>query len=77
VESNGSSKETRRKEGSTKETRRKEGSSKEEITFSDYITFFEQLVMQVPVTVSDSYPFSQNNDLKKRKNAPTGTRTRV
>jgi hypothetical protein len=56
VESNGSSKETRRKEGSTKETRRKEG-SKEEITFSDYITFFEQLVMQVPVTVSDNYPF--------------------
>ena len=57
MESNGSSKETRRKEGSTKETRRKEGSSKEEITFSDYITFFEQLVMQVPVTVSDNYPF--------------------
>jgi len=48
VESNGSSKETRRKEGSTKETRHKEG-SKEEINFSDYITFFEQPVMQVPV----------------------------
>jgi hypothetical protein len=40
VESNGSSKETRRKEGSTKETRRKEGSTKEKITFLDYITFF-------------------------------------
>jgi len=40
VESNGSSKETRRKIGSTKETRREKGSREEEIMLSDYTTTF-------------------------------------
>ncbi len=74
MESNGSSKETRRKEGSTKETRRKEGSTKEKITFLDYITFFKQIVMHVQVLV-----LIEISSCKKMigKSAPTGTRTRV
>jgi len=40
VESNGSSKETRRKNGSTKETRREKGSREEKIMLSDYTTTF-------------------------------------
>ena len=58
MESNGRSKETRRKEGSTKEKK---------ITFLDYITFFKQIVKQVQVLVLMEITIREKTIVKRKK----------